>query len=46
MLAASRISERSSGKVPTTSVRLPILRLTRSSGLVERSFGQWSAGKA
>jgi hypothetical protein len=34
------------GKMPTTSVRRPISRLNRSSGLVERSFVQWSAGKA
>src|SRR5512132_1934534 len=45
-LAASRSSARSLGKMPTTSVRRPISRLTRSSGLVERSFGRWSSGKA
>ena len=39
-LAASRISERSLGKMPTTSVRRPISRLTRSSGLVERSLSK------
>jgi hypothetical protein len=33
------------GEMPTTSVRRPISRLTPSSGLVERSFGQWSPGK-
>ena len=31
--------------MPTTSERRPISRLTRSSGLVERSFVQWSRGK-
>jgi hypothetical protein len=46
MLAASRISALSLGKMPTTSVRRPTSRLTRSKGLVERSFAQWSAGKA
>jgi hypothetical protein len=45
-LVASRISEASSGKIPTTSVRRPISRLSRSSGLVLRSLRQWSAGKA
>jgi hypothetical protein len=44
-LAASRMSERSLGNMPTTSVRLPISRLTRSRGFVDRSFGQCSAGK-
>jgi hypothetical protein len=38
-LTARRMSELSLGKIPTTSVRRPILRLTRWSGLVERSFG-------
>jgi hypothetical protein len=33
-IPASRISERSSGKMPTTSVRRPISLLKRSSGLV------------
>ena len=41
-----RISEGSSGKMPTTSVRRPISRLKRSSGFVDRSFGQCSAGNA
>jgi hypothetical protein len=41
-----RISEASSGKIPTTSVRRAISRLKRSSGFVERIFGQCSAGKA
>jgi hypothetical protein len=31
--------------MPTTSLRRPISRLTRSSGFVERSFGQCAAGK-
>ena len=31
--------------MPTTSVRRPISRLKRSSGLVDLSFGQCSAGK-
>ena len=35
---------RSLGKIPTTSVRRPISLLKRSSGLVERSLGQWPAG--
>ena len=43
-MPARRISERSSGKMPTTSVRRPISRLKRSSGFVERSLRQWSAG--
>ena len=34
------------GKIPTTSVRRPISRLTRSRGLVDLSFGQCSAGMA
>src|SRR3954447_9792262 len=33
-IETSRISERSSGKIPTTSVRRPISLLKRSSGLV------------
>ena len=33
------------GKIPTTSERRPISLLTRSSGLVERSLVQCSAGK-
>jgi hypothetical protein len=32
------------GKIPTTSVRRPISRLTRSSGLVLRSLDQCSRG--
>jgi hypothetical protein len=32
------------GKIPTTSERRPISRLTRSSGLVERNLDQCSAG--
>jgi hypothetical protein len=35
-MPTSRISERSSGKMPTTSVRRPISLLKRSSGLVSR----------
>jgi hypothetical protein len=42
----SRISEASSGKIPTTSVRRPISRLKRSSGFVDLTFDQCSAGKA
>src|SRR5204863_490061 len=38
--AASRSRARSFGKIPTMSVRGSTSRLTRSSGLVERSFGQ------
>jgi hypothetical protein len=45
-MPTSRISERSSGKMPTTSVRRPISWLKRSSGLVLLSFGQCAAGKA
>src|SRR3954451_15648885 len=39
-----RISEASSGKMPTTSMRRPISRLKRSSGFVDLSLGQCSAG--
>ena len=39
-MPTSRISERSSGKMPTTSVRRPISLLKRSSGLVLRSLDQ------
>jgi len=42
----SRSAEASLGKMPTTSARRPISRLTRSSGFVERSFDQRTAGKA
>jgi hypothetical protein len=45
-IPASRISERSSGKIPTTSVRRPISRLKRSSGLVDLSLRQCAAGNA
>jgi hypothetical protein len=41
-----RISEASSGKIPTTSVRRAISRLKRSSGFVDLIFGHCSAGKA
>jgi hypothetical protein len=41
-----RIKETSSGKMPTASVRRPTSRFSRSSGFVERSFFQRSAGKA
>ena len=34
------------GKIPTTSVRRPISRLTRSSGLVLRSLDQCSRGNS
>ena len=44
-LAASLINERSLGKMPTRSVRRPISRLNRSSGLVERSFVQVISGE-
>jgi len=40
-----RITEASSGKMPTTSVRRPIARLKRSSGLVERNFGAVLGGE-
>ena len=43
---ASRIRAASLGKMPTTSVRRPISRLKRSSGFVDRSLGQCSAGNA
>ena len=33
------------GKMPTTSVRRPVSRLTRSSGLVLLSFGRCAAGE-
>lgn len=36
---ARRIANASLGRMPTTSLRLPISRLIRSSGLVERSLG-------
>jgi hypothetical protein len=35
-LVASRISERSSGKMPTAPVRRPTSQLSRSSGFVDR----------
>jgi hypothetical protein len=41
-----RISEASSGKMPTTSVLRPISRLKRSSGFVDLIFGQCSAANA
>jgi hypothetical protein len=37
-MPARRIREASLGKMPTTSVRRPISRLTRSSVFVERSL--------
>jgi len=40
-----RIALASLGKIPMTSARRPISRLSRSSGLVERSLDQWAAGK-
>jgi DNA-binding transcriptional ArsR family regulator len=39
-IPARRIRLRSSGKMPTTSVRRPTSRLKRSNGLVERSLHQ------
>jgi hypothetical protein len=45
-IEASRIRLWSSGKIPTTSVRRPISRLKRSSGLVLLSLRQWSVGNA
>ncbi len=45
-IETKRINDGSSGKMPTTSVRRPISRLKRSSGLVLRSLGQCSAGNA
>jgi hypothetical protein len=42
---ASRIALLSLGKIPTTLARRPISRLTRSSGLGERSFDQRAVGK-
>jgi hypothetical protein len=45
-IETSRISDGSSGKMPTTSVRRAISRLKRSSGLVLLSLGQCSEGKA
>src|SRR3954451_19846811 len=44
-IPASRVRLRSSGKMPTTSVRRPTSRLNRSSGLVERSLRQCELGK-
>src|SRR5215217_1894237 len=44
-MPTSRISEGSSGKMPTTSVRRPISLLKRSSGFVLLSFDQCDAGK-
>jgi hypothetical protein len=43
---ANRIALLSLGKIPTTSERRPISRLTRSSGFVERNFDQCAGGKA
>jgi hypothetical protein len=44
-MPTSRISERSSGKMPTTSVRRPISLLKRFSGFVDLSFDRCAAGK-
>jgi DNA replication protein DnaC len=43
-LPARRMRAWSLGNTPTTSVRRPISRLTRSSGLVDRSLERWAAG--
>ena len=44
-IPARRISAWSLGWIPTTSGRRPISLLTRSSGFVDRNFGQCSFGK-
>ncbi len=41
----SRSADASSGKTPTTSVRRLISLFSRSSGFVDQTLRQWSAGK-